>query len=776
MKKEHLVGFLLLLAFVVFGCAQPKTQFEQQPTDSIPSLKWSEKCPNSICDTFEMENGICPQDCTGIESWQEKNVRPQNGLVEQQRTMPLECVGKSATDINLPEECKNWFSGQKIQQTQQPVQQSAREISVKSLDSTYKTVTSKPQGWFKTGQDADIMLSGVDFNNAGGALQFNHPGGLATDEQHLILADRFNNRVLIWNNLPSGNTAPDIVLGQKDFISNSPGNSLGKLNWPVAVATDGKKLVVADTYNDRLLIWNGFPTNNGQAADIEIEHAGQGNPKRAMEWPWAVWTDGTKLAATATRSATVLIWNSFPTENNQPADISIVLPESLGTPRTIGSDGEHLVVGDHNIKVKGKEGQGNFFWKTFPNKDNQPYDFIISSAEEAPRDPAGQNVNRMTEILWGPTFTANGKLITLGEKLYIWNSFPDNENDLPDVSTGTFHSEMPGYKFVGGDGSGVVVTGDKIYISLYNGNKIVGYNSIPTSSEQKPDFAIGSPDADTNTLDSVGFITNPVIETDGKSLFVSSDFDDTLSVWKSLPDESGAKPDFFYELEMAPWDSELFKNKFILAGKDKVYIWNSLPLQGELPDTIFEKNIGSVTLKEIRGVATDEKHFYLADSNKIYVWEGIPEKSTSPKFSIDALGAARLSSDGKYLVVAATEAPSEEMIKIYKIDRLSSTSKPILIRNPSFWFNLPQGVLTSGGHLFIGDTGFNRVLVWNSIDDAVAGKSPDVVLGEENIEDSVPEIGRDKLFWPAGLAFDGSYLWVGEFKFSGRIVRFGVKS
>jgi len=34
------------------------------------------------------------------------------------------------------------------------------------------------------------------------------------------------------------------------------------------------------------------------------------------------------------------------------------------------------------------------------------------------------------------------------------------------------------------------------------------------------------------------------------------------------------------------------------------------------------------------------------------------------------------------------------------------------------------------------------------------------------------QIGIDKLFWPGAVSFDGNYLWVGEFKFSGRILRF----
>lgn len=86
--------------------------------------------------------------------------------------------------------------------------------------------------------------------------------------------------------------------------------------------------------------------------------------------------------------------------------------------------------------------------------------------------------------------------------------------------------------------------------------------------------------------------------------------------------------------------------------------------------------------------------------------------------------------------------------------------------------NLPQAALAVDGHLFIGDTGFNRVLVWDDISDAVAGNPPEVALGEEDFNDTAPEIGVDKLFWPAVISFDGDYLWVGEFKFSGRILRF----
>ncbi len=645
------------------------------------------------------------------------------------------------------------------------------EVIVDFIDSSYSVASRKTSGFFKTGQKADLMLSGIDFNNTGGPLLFNHPGGIATDGKHLLLADRNNNRVLIWNKLPEGNVAPDLVLGQKNFTTNNPGVGLDQLNWPVGVATKDGRVVVADTYNDRILIWNTFPTKNGQPADLVlarasdmIEHGGD------IAWPWAVWTNGERVIVTSTGASQVLIWNKFPTENNQQADVVLQLKGKFGTPRTIGSDGKHLIIGDHNAFGKS---QGNFFWKSFPSYDDQPYDFFIA-------DVAHTEKRFPYEIFWGPSFTQNGKLLALGPQLYVWNSFPQNENDLPGLVVGKKGPGLEGYYFNGGDGSGLAIAGGRLYLSLSNGNKIVGFDSLPTRSNQLPDFAIGSPDIHTNTLETSFIISNPVPVSDGKSLFVSSDFDRKLYIWKDLPDESGAKPDIVYTLPEGPWDNALFDQTLVLVGQRTVYVWKKLPLAGELPDFIFNNRIGNVNFQDIRGVALDDKYFYLADknANKIYVWEGIPSQNSNPKFSLTTDQPWRLSSDGKYLVVTATLARPGSLIKFYPLTGLSSDSQPTILGGPGK-FNLPQGAIASNGHLFVSDTGFNRVLVWNKIEDALSGRDADVILGTTvsitKPEEARPGIGTNKLFWPAVPAFDGSYLWVGEFKFSERILRFSLQ-
>jgi len=550
------------------------------------------------------------------------------------------------------------------------------------------------------------------------------------------------------------------------------------MNWPVAVAIDGKHIIVADTYNYRLLIWNRFPSQSGQAADLVIEDIGGGpdpkaNPKRKVVWPWAVWTNGKKLVATSTGSASVLIWNRFPTKNDQPADLVLYAKGNFGTPRSIGSDGKHLVIGDHNAKQNNNQ-PGTFFWESFPTKSDQPYDFFIGDpgqiGEESPGPTRG-------EVLWGPTLTSDGKLFALSNKgLFIWSSFPKNGEDAADLFVGSGAGAGEGYDFENGDGSGTVFAGGKLYLSLSNGNKIVGFNSVPTKQDQIPDFAVGSPDVATNTLTTNFFITNPVPASDGKSLFVSSDFDAKLYVWKNLPDESGARPNLVYTLPDAPWDNALHEDTLALAGSETVFIWKSLPTAGQGPDLVFKKSIGNVTFNKLQGVAIDERYFYLADggANKVYVWEGIPGQENNPKFSFSVEAPSRLSSDGQYLVVGGTMAGPGGSVRICPVADLSEGVKPKRVTGERF--NLPQGAIVSGGYLFIGDTGTNRVLVWKKVQDALAGKKADVTLGVtkrvERVEEATPEIGKNKLFWPAIPYFDGSYLWLGEFKFSGRLLRF----
>lgn len=100
------------------------------------------------------------------------------------------------------------------------------------------------------------------------------PYGIHWDGSHLWVADTGNRRVLMWRGIPQANGAPaDLVLGQATFECRDENGGASpcasSMRWPHAIATWGEKLCVTDAGNNRILIWDGVPTcNNAPAATV----------------------------------------------------------------------------------------------------------------------------------------------------------------------------------------------------------------------------------------------------------------------------------------------------------------------------------------------------------------------------------------------------------------------------------------------------------------------------------------------------------------------------
>ena len=95
----------------------------------------------------------------------------------------------------------------------------------------------------------------------------------------MFIADTQNDRVLIYNSIPTANgAAADIVLGQPNMTTYVQVNiadqttsaAANNMLTPVSVTSDGTRLFVADLGFNRVLIWNTIPTTNQQPADVEI--------------------------------------------------------------------------------------------------------------------------------------------------------------------------------------------------------------------------------------------------------------------------------------------------------------------------------------------------------------------------------------------------------------------------------------------------------------------------------------------------------------------------
>ncbi|MEL6945868.1 MAG: hypothetical protein AAFO82_24705, partial [Bacteroidota bacterium] len=101
------------------------------------------------------------------------------------------------------------------------------------------------------------------------------PRGVYLVDNKLFVADTAQNRLFIWEELPKSEfQQADVVLGQvaKDETGrNASGKVSGSsLFYPSGIWSDGKKLIVADAWNHRVLIWLTMPTKDGQSADVVV--------------------------------------------------------------------------------------------------------------------------------------------------------------------------------------------------------------------------------------------------------------------------------------------------------------------------------------------------------------------------------------------------------------------------------------------------------------------------------------------------------------------------
>ncbi|MDQ6678439.1 MAG: hypothetical protein M3Z09_14225, partial [Acidobacteriota bacterium] len=103
------------------------------------------------------------------------------------------------------------------------------------------------------------------------------PQGVWFQNGKLFVADTQNNRVLIYNQIPAANgAAADIALGVPNLTTAVPvaltivTAAANNLTSPVSVSSDGTRLFVTDLGANRVLIWNSIPTSNQAPADVEI--------------------------------------------------------------------------------------------------------------------------------------------------------------------------------------------------------------------------------------------------------------------------------------------------------------------------------------------------------------------------------------------------------------------------------------------------------------------------------------------------------------------------
>lgn len=376
------------------------------------------------------------------------------------------------------------------------------------------------------GTTADLVLGQPNFgavsqNRNAGSTQ---PDGLAqpldvsSDGTRLAVADFGNNRVLIWNTLPTQNgQVPDVVLGQPNASvgvpNNPPTRAALQFRGPVGVASDGTRLVLSDAQNNRVLIWQRLPRDGQTPPDVVLgqpsftvgqANAGLSAPNEStLSTPAGVSIDGGRLAVADAGNNRVLIWNSVPTQSGTPANLVIGQMGFLAggvRPPASGLNQPQSAVLSNGTLLVGDFGFNRVLIYRDPFRANATADVVIGQPDllTISANNGGQSAKSLSnprELL-----LYKGKLLVAdrnNNRVLIWNALPTTNFVAADVVVGQIDFSS---SYTRTDRTrlalprGLLVHNDRLYISAAQQNRILYWNQIPTSNGQRADGVLGQSD------------------------------------------------------------------------------------------------------------------------------------------------------------------------------------------------------------------------------------------------------------------------------------------
>ncbi len=519
---------------------------------------------------------------------------------------------------------------------------------------------------FTTGQAARIAIGQADFtDDTQGATQtlVGGVGGLAYANNMLFVVDSnrvgaapVNERVLIFKNisntlpqptdeLPYSSRCPvcvgtaSVVLGQPDFTSTSISLSQTGMREPTAVASDGNIMAVADTDNNRVLIWNQIPNSNGVPADVVV-----GQPDfntsaitsnvptaKSMRGPEGVWIQSGKLFVADTQNHRILIYNSIPKTNGVAADhvlgqpnlTTYVQPDltkaNLGAtasnmedPVSVTSDGVRLYVSDlgHNRVM---------IWNKIPTTDNAPADVMVGQP-----DASGSAANN-TPALCGPSYTGT---VSISNPVSTGVVTTDPTTGLTTESGSTID-------WLTGDQFSTVNAGDPI---LINGT-LYQVESVTSTTELI--ITVEIPAASSVSYDSYPAECNSTMDTpryalsDGTHLFIADGGNDRVLVYNSVPTSSGASAD---------------------------------EVLGQLGGTINQASDSTDSLRTPLSLAWDGQNLFVADSFNVRIVAYTPEQAAVPYSGVRNAASQNVYAVGNVVIAGTITASDTITVTINSTD------------------------------------------------------------------------------------------------------------
>jgi hypothetical protein len=153
------------------------------------------------------------------------------------------------------------------------------------------------------------------------ANSFRWPHAVTGDVKTLYIADAGNHRILGWDQ-PVTDRAAELVLGQENFVSANEFaygiQGPSKLRFPYSMALETSVLAVADTANNRILLWDELPRcgvfspATGVIGQENFDNNGENHWKaitpHTLCWPYGLHMHKGQLVIADSGNNRVVVW------------------------------------------------------------------------------------------------------------------------------------------------------------------------------------------------------------------------------------------------------------------------------------------------------------------------------------------------------------------------------------------------------------------------------------------------------------------------------------
>ena len=358
---------------------------------------------------------------------------------------------------------------------------------------------------YSTGQAARLVIGQSPFG-AGepgasdvllGALNGVAYGGntLIVADSNRVGAEPNNNRVLIYRDLsgqvlgrlemfPQNDTRcpacigkATSVLGQKDFATAESPRTVAQstMNRPLGVAYNGRILAVADTDNNRVLVWRSLPDSNEAPADYVVGQADfvknastKALTAKTLRGPQGVWLDENDGLWVADTQNSRVLYYGVVTQNNPDAKVvlgqkdfnsnqqtslaqePVVRADTMRNPVAVTSDGVRLYVTDLGLSRV-------LIWNSIPTQSAKAADVVVGQP-----DMTTFYSNNVEELCESNGTTEEGELT------------------YPEMCAKTL--SLP--RFALSDGT-------RLYVSDSGNDRVLVYNQIPAGNAAAADAVLG---------------------------------------------------------------------------------------------------------------------------------------------------------------------------------------------------------------------------------------------------------------------------------------------